>query len=64
MKHFVYNRKSIAIVEADRHMAIVITRRYAIDNGWSKSGVTPGGGGINPTVCSDLAVRENSMIIC
>lgn len=45
-------------------MAIVITRRYAIDNGWSKSGVTPGGGGINPTVCSDLAVRENSMIIC
>jgi hypothetical protein len=50
-------------VDVDRHMAIVITRRYAIDIGWSKSGVIPGGGGSNPTICSDLAVREDCMII-
>ena len=63
MKHFVYNRKRTTIVDIDRHMAVVITRRYAIDIGWSKSGVTPGGGGSNPTICSDLAVREDCMII-
>jgi hypothetical protein len=62
MKHLVYNRKMTAIVEVDRHMASVITSRYAIDIGWSKSGVTPGGGGSNPIICSDLVVREGCMI--
>jgi hypothetical protein len=47
-------------VEATRHTLVAITRRYAIDTGWSTFGVTPGGGGSNPTLCSELAMIEET----
>ena len=46
-----------------RNIMLDTTSGRANDTGLSKFGVTPGGGGAIPRICSDLTVRGVGMLI-